>query len=602
MEEIYKLLDYSYMMQQKRKAKEKLLRLKGLQEKKIAVLCGSTFGEIEEFLEVFLLYYGIKPVFFIGEYNRFFEEACFPNEALKEFGPDVILIHITNKNLLYCFNQNEKPAQWLQEEEKRLTQIWKALEEKYHCVIIQNNFEYFLYRAIGNAARIRADGSVKYVDDINRFISAYVSENKNIYVNDVHFLAAYEGLKYWYDDRMWNMYKYPMGMSSMPRYALNIAAIIKSVFGGNKKAVITDLDNTLWGGVIGELGAENIKLGNETPQGESFKLIHEYFKYLSRHGAVLNICSKNEYETGISGLQTAKSVLKENDFVVKKINWKNKHENIKEILCELNLTEDSAVFVDDNPVECDSVKAMLPLTEVVQMTKARDFLDELDALSFFEITEETQEDRLRRQYYMENIERGEVKKQYKNYNDYLKALNMVCYVDSVHDRNLNRVVQLLNKTNQFNFLTRRYTPEEMKELSKKPEVKMLALELQDKFGSNGIVSVSIVRLEGDKAFIDGWVMSCRVFERGLEYVMLELICGICLDYGISVLHGYYRETAKNKKIAHFFDETGFEKKNDDKEDGISEWICRNIDSLSDKCKTGSAAIKQVKINGGGYDE
>lgn len=602
MNEIYRLSDYSYMMRQKREEKEQLLRSKDLQEKRIAVLCGSTFGEIKEFLEIYLLHYGIKPVFLIGEYNRFFEEACFSNDALKEFAPNIIFIHMTNKNLLYRFDSGDTTNQLLMEEEKRLMQMWKALEEQYHCIIIQNNFEYFSYRIIGNMARTCVDGSVKYIDDINRFLSTYVSKNKNIYLNDIHFLASYIGLRNWNDDRMWNMYKYPMGMSSMPRYALSIASIIKSVFGKNKKTIITDLDNTLWGGIIGELGAENIKLGNETPQGESFELIHRYLKYLSKHGIALNICSKNEYETGISGLRSKKSILKEEDFVIKKINWKNKHENIEDILKELNVTGDSAVFLDDNLVECDSVKGMLPSLEVLQMEKVRDFLEEMEAISFFEMTRETQEDRQRNQYYMENVERGEAKKQYQNYDDYLKALHMVCYVDSVHDTNIDRIVQLFNKTNQFNFLTKRYTLEEIKELSEKSGMKVIVLDLEDKFGSNGIVSAAIVRFEREEAFIDGWVMSCRVFERGLELVMMELICKLCLKQNICVLHGYYRETAKNKKIADFFGNMGFEEKSYDQESKKKEWVCKNIHHLLKICKTDHIIIKDEKFNNGGKIE
>lgn len=598
MEDMYKLLEYSYIMRQKSKEKEKLLQSKELQEKRIAVLCGSTFGEIEEFLELFLLYYGIRPIFLIGGYNRFFEEACFHNNILKDFNPDIILIHSTNKNLFYALNPGGEPHQTLQEDKHHLLQIWKALEEQYHCTIIQNNCEYFLYRMIGNAARTHENGNVRYIDEINRFISSYTKEHKNFYVNDIHYLSSYVGLKIWNDDRMWNMYKYPMAMSVMPRYALSIANIIKSIFGKNKKTIITDLDNTLWGGIIGEVGVENIKLGSETPQGEYFQSLHRYLKFLSSQGVVLNICSKNEYNIGIKGIQSTKSILKEEDFAVKKINWKNKYENIKEIVEELNLAADSVVFMDDNPVECDSVKAMVPEIETLQMANVRNFLEKMDALSFFEITTSSGEDQLRNQYYKENIARGEEKRRYKDYKEYLNALHMICYVDRVHGDNIERVVQLLNKTNQFNFLAKRYTLEEITILSQMPEIKMFVLDVKDKFGSNGIVSIAIVRFKGEEAYIEGWVMSCRVFERGIELAMLNLICESCQEQNVHVLHGYYRETSKNIKIAHFFKEIGFEEANEDKENRTSEWVCRNIKSLKKRCKANHITMKQSK----GLDE
>ena len=590
--EVYKFLDYSYMMKQKNKEREKLLQSTNLQEIKIAVLCGATFGIIEEFLEVFLLHYGIKPTFFIGEYNRFFEEACFPNERLKEFAPDIVLIHVTNKNLLGSTNLNGILTQSLAEEQQRLIQIWEALEEQYHCVIIQNNFEYFLHRIIGNAARYHRDGVVKYIDDINQFITSYAS-NDNLYINDIHFLSAYVGLDNWYDDRMWSMYKYPVSMVVAPRYALNVANIIKSVLGKNKKTIITDLDNTLWGDIIGEVGVDNIKLGNETAQGEMFSLLHQHLKYLSKHGIILNICSKNEYETGMSGIHSDKSILHEEDFIIKKINWNEKYINIKEIMKQLNLYEEAAIFIDDNLVECDSVKNMIPEVEVLQMSSVGKFIKERDVLSFFELTAETREDEQRIQYYKGNEARNEQKKQYANYEEYLESLNMVCYVDKVGDKNIDRVVQLINKTNQFNFLTKRYTKEEMIETIQKQNTVTFTLELEDKFGSNGIVSVAIIRMDEAAAYIDDWVMSCRVFERGLEFVMLRLICELCAGHRIDSLYGYYRKTTKNIKIAHFFKDVGFEQKGCGQEEEVEEWICNDIGSLLNKCSRDNIELRWV---------
>lgn len=592
--DVYDFLDYSYMMQNKHKEKERLLQSADLREIRVAVLCGSTFGEIQDFLEIFLLYYGIKPCFYIGEYNRFFEEACFPNKALKEFEPEIILIHMTNKNLFYQKQIYETSEQALAEDEHRLTQIWQSLEERYHCTVIQNNFEYFLYRMIGNTARTRKDGSVNYIDRLNQFITAYVQEHQHLYVNDIHFLSAYVGLTKWFDDRMWNMYKYPMSMSVMPQYALNIANIIKSVLGRNKKTIITDLDNTLWGDVIGEVGADNIKLGSETPQGEAFALLQWYLKYLSKHGVLLNICSKNEYETGMSGLRSKKSVLQEKDFVVSKINWNEKYVNIEEILKELNLLGDSAVFMDDSQIECDSVKAMLPGVEVLQVKKIGLLLKKMEELSFFEITAETKEDEQRIQYYKGNAARNEEQKRYQNYDEYLKSLNMICNVDQVHDGNIDRVVQLFNKTNQFNFLTKRYTLEEMAKLAHMPDIAIPVLELEDKFGSNGIVSVAVIRFAQADAYIDGWIMSCRVFERGLEFVMLKLICELCRQREAHILHGYYHQTPKNAKISSFFRELGFLKGNFNQKDDLQEWICKDVGNLFEMCATDNIAIRRVR--------
>ena len=592
--DVQEFLDYSYMMQNKHKEKDRLLQSEDLREIKIAVLCGSTFGEIQDFLEIFLLHYGLKPCFYIGEYNRFFEEACFPNTELKEFEPEIILIHVTNKNLFYQLQTYEVSEQALVEDKYRFTQIWQSLEEQYHCTIIQNNFEYFLYRMIGNAARTHKDGSINYIDKLNRFIAAYMQEHQHLYINDIHFLSARVGLLKWYDDRMWSMYKYPMAMSVMPQYALNIANIIKSVLGRNRKTIITDLDNTLWGDVIGEVGADNIKLGSENPQGESYALLQWYLKYLSKHGVLLNICSKNEYETGMSGIRSPKSILSEDDFVVNKINWNEKYVNINEILNDLNLLEDSAVFMDDNQMECDSVKAMLPGIEVLQVKNIGQFLNKMEELSFFEISAETKEDEQRNQYYKNNVARSEAQKHYQNYDEYLKSLNMVCYVDQVYEGNIDRIVQLFNKTNQFNFLTKRYTREAIETLVRMPDIIIPVLELEDKFGSNGIVSVAVIRFGHADVYIDGWIMSCRVFGRGLEFAMLKLICELCRRKEINILHGYYRQTAKNTKISSFFQKLGFQKGNFKQETGTQEWICRDINRLWETCTTDNIIIRYIE--------
>lgn len=584
MTELYKFLDYSYMMKQKNKEKEKLLQSGELNEKKIAVLCGSTFGDIKEFLEIFLLYYGIKPVFYIGEYNRFYEEAVFSNEGLDKFSPDIVFIHMTNRNLLWDYDFNS-----LEDDKRRLREIWDSLKEKYHCIIIQNNFEYFKYRIIGNAARTYTDGNLKYIDDLNQFISNFALKSKNFFINDINYLSSYVGLQKWSSEKLWNMYKYPMTMDEIPRYALNIANIVKSIYGKNKKTIITDLDDTLWGGKIGEVGSENIKLGNETPQGEVFTMLHRYLKYLLLHGMVLNICSKNEYEVGMSGINCVKSVLKEKDFAVKKINWRNKVDNIEDILKELSLLPSSAIFIDDSSVECDSIATMIPDIETIQVTDIKSFLDKMDVLSYFEVTQITQEDKQRSQYYVDNVQRNQERNKYKSYDEYLKTLKMVSYVDTINNGNIDRVVQLMNKTNQFNFLTKRYTLETMMELINRQSIKTFVLDLEDKFGSNGIVSVAIIRIESETAYIDDWVMSCRVFERGLEYVMLKLICKTCIEEGVNTLYGYYYRTEKNMKIANFFNNMGFERV--DNENKITKWICRDINRLLEKSENNNIMIQ-----------
>ena len=309
MDDLYELIDYSEMLKNKKRLKEKFLQNPACIEKRIAVLCGSTFGEIKEFIEIFLLYHGIKPIFWEGNYNRFYEEACFPNKELSDFSPEFILLHMTSKNLLYHEEPSLDYERLLQKEKQRLSHIWESLAETYQCDIIQNNFEYFPYRIIGNAAKVDKGGNVRYIDNINDFVTVYAEHHKYFRVNDIHYLSSYIGLVNWYDDRMWNLYKCPMAMEAMPRYALSIANIIKSVLGRNKKAIITDLDNTLWGGVVGDDGVENLEIGQETSMGQVFTEFQEYIKAHKDLGIMLNVVSKNDEENAIAGLNHLRAII-----------------------------------------------------------------------------------------------------------------------------------------------------------------------------------------------------------------------------------------------------------------------------------------------------
>jgi FkbH-like protein len=575
------LLNYSYIMKHKGQLRESLLENNNLRELRIAVLCGATFGVVQDFLEIFLLINGIKPVFWIGGYNRIYEDACFKNDSLCDFKPEIILVHMSNRNLLSGFGGTDEES--LENEKLRLEQIWDGIRVHYKCTIIQNNFEFFPYRVIGNAARIYKNGNVRFINQLNSFIDSHAEAQSDLYVNDVQYMAAYYGGQIWSDHRMWDLYKYPMSMDVTPAYANNIANLIKSILGENKKLVITDLDNTLWGGIIGDDGLDGIKIGSETAQGEGYTRLQNYIKAFSKCGTLLGICSKNEEDIAMQGLQSKKSVLHESDFISKRINWNPKSENISEMLVELNLLEDSAIFIDDNPMELLEVASGHPKITVISSESPDNLINEFEVRSFFEMTSRTEEDKNREKYYRNEKKRAESAARYKDYGEYLSSLEMRCVVDNVNKSNIERVTQLFNKTNQFNFLTVRYTKEELEELCSKDEVRSFVLELDDKFGSNGIVSVAVVKMSDEYADIIGWIMSCRVFNRDLEYVMLGLICRQAMVEGKNILRGYYRETDKNKKICDFYPSVGFHKVGTFNENKVKKFECSDLERIKDYC-------------------
>ncbi|MEG1049758.1 MAG: HAD-IIIC family phosphatase, partial [Oscillospiraceae bacterium] len=300
-----------------------------------------------------------------------------------------------------------------------------------------------------------------------------------------------------------------------------LAKIIKSALGKNKKSVVLDLDNTLWGGIIGDDGVEGITIGNEAPAGMSYTEFQSYLKKLSQLGIMLNVCSKNELDIAKKGFtQRKEAPLSVDDFICFKANWEPKHINIKNIATEINIGEDSLVFIDDNPAEREIVMQSLPSVTVPNVSCPEDYIKAIDRAGFFEITGFTKDDAKRNEMYKQNVMRAEAENSFVDYTDYLLSLDMTGEIGKFSPAHSERITQLINKTNQFNFTTRRYTQGEIDEiiLDKSHYISAYA-KLVDKFGDNGITTCLIARVDSGVANIDLWVMSCRVFKRHLEYAM-----------------------------------------------------------------------------------
>lgn len=558
------MLDSPYEARQillkKRQLKKDLLLQPNLQEKKIAILSGSTIGVIKNILELFLLQSEIKPTFYEGQYSRYYEESIFENKELDEFKPDIIYIHTSTKNI----SSYPHPAD-AKEQTENLTDItyhkfetvWNSLSSKYHCPIIINNFEQLPYRIMGNADSYNPNGRNTFIRNLNDLLYKYVNSHRNIYVNDINYLSSRFGLEKWEDPANWYLYKYALSMDAIPDLCHNISQIIKSIYGKNKKALVLDLDNTLWGGVIGDDGVENIQLGIENPKGMAYSAFQEYLKGVAELGVMLTACSKNEEKTAESGFSHPSSILKRNDFIAFKANWDPKHSNIEAIAKEINIGIDSLVFVDDNPAEREIVKGFLPNVEVVNISTPEHYIRELDRNGFFEITSLSPEDLLRNETYKQNAARESFQTAFTDYEEYLKSLNMVFHVGSFTDSNIQRVTQLINKTNQFNFTTRRYTETEITDIAKNSSYLTFWGRLEDRFGDNGIVTAMIVKIDGKQAVIDLWVMSCRVFKRDIEYALLDCLIQKLKEKGVEKLIGMYRQTAKNIILKDFYADLGF---------------------------------------------
>lgn len=554
--------DSAYILKNKRSIKKELIAGNDFAlKKKIAVLGGSTTSEIVNILELFLLNYGIKAEFYQSEYNRYWQDACFENKELEEFSPDVIFIHTTNQNLLKKdFSPNctkEQIGAELDNELDHFTQMWEKISSVYKCPIIQNNFELPYYRLLGNADCSNIGGKTRYINELNLKFSDYAANNASFYINDIAYLSASYGLEKWSDPYYWHMFKYALCVPAIPEFAFNVANIIKSIFGMNKKALSLDLDNTLWGGVVGDDGVGGIEIGQETPMSQVYSEFQGYVKSHKDLGIMLTVCSKNDYENAIAGLKHPQSVLCPDDFVAIKANWEPKDKNLVDTANELNILPESIVFVDDNPAERAIARGQIPKMQVPEIDRVENYIKIIDRNGYFEVTNYSQDDAKRVEMYKANAQRAQAQKSFENYEDYLLSLEMSAEILPFCELYLARIAQLTNKSNQFNLTTKRYTLEQIRTASENSDCITLYGKLADKFGDNGVVSVVIGSIKECALHIDLWLMSCRVLKRDMEYAMLDTLVEKCRSCGISTIYGYYYPSAKNAMVKNLFADFGF---------------------------------------------
>lgn len=596
MKELQYPFDAGYILKKKKSIKKQLLADNMPRvEKKIAILGGSTTNDIRDITELFLLDYGIKPQFYMSEYNRYWQDAVFDNPELQEFAPDIVFIHTTNRNIIKypdVTSTREEADAIFADQLSHFETMWKAIADKYHCPVIQNNFEQPYFRLMGNRDCFDYRGRVNFINRLNMAFADYAESHEGFYINDINYLSACYGIDKWSEPAAWHMYKYAMCIPAIPDFAFNLAGIIKSVFGKNRKSLVLDLDNTLWGGVVGDDGVDGIEIGQETHMGQVYSEFQKYLALVKNTGVMLTVCSKNEEENAIAGLKHPEGILKPEDFIIIKANWDNKDRNIEAIANELNIGLDALVFLDDNPAERAIVSSQLPMVAVPEMTAPEDYIRTVDRSHFFEITSFSGDDLKRNEMYKKNAERAAMQSQFADYGEYLTSLDMVGVIDDFLPVYLPRITQLTNKSNQFNLTTRRFTTSEMEEVFADESYIRLYGKLTDKFGDNGIVSVVIGKINGDTLDVILWLMSCRVLKRDMEYAMLDNLVERAAQKGIREIKGYYYPTAKNKMVKELYADFGFTKISED-EEGNTVW---SLETAGYKTKNNYIKVERNKEN------
>ena len=567
-------LDTAQLLSKKRRIRRELLaQLPNPLHKNIAILGGSTTNEVADQLGLFLLRYGIEAAFYQSEYGRYWQDAMFGTPELDAFAPDVIYIHTNWRNIETFPTTASTPAEideMLEAEYNRFAAMWQALADKFHCPIIQNNFDRPNYRLLGNRDVWDLHGRTNFLARLNQKFYAYAASHENFFINDIDYLSADYGLTAWGDAFYWHMYKYAMCLDAIPSLANSLANIIKSIYGRNKKVLALDLDNTLWGGVVGDDGVDGIAVGPEVPEGQVYAEFQSYCKALKSIGVVLAVDSKNDEENALAGLNHPDGVLRPDDFVAIKANWDPKDRNLQAIAEELNLGVDSFVFADDNPAERAIVAAQLPGVETPALDGAENYIKMLDHGGYFEVTALSGEDLKKTELYHANAERRRAQAAFADYGAYLDSLAMKATIRPFEPLYLQRIAQLTNKSNQFNLTTLRCSEEDIRAMSTDPAWLCLYGKLEDRFGDNGVVTVVAGQQEGALLHLRLWLMSCRVLKRGMEDAMMDAVVADAAARGVKTICGYYYPTAKNAMVKEFYAEMGFARIKAD-ENGNTVW-------------------------------
>ena len=570
-------LNINFLLNKTLSIKNKILKKKKIFFKnkiKVYVLNGSTSKKLIDILEIFLLNYGILPEFKFSEFDRYYETALFKKQEIIDFKPDIIYIHTSFFNLKFLNNSIDNTQDFkeaLKKEFDIFRSIWEALDD-LNCTIIQNNFEFPYFRANGNFDAITLNGKTNYVLQINKLFAEHSLKNQKLLINDINYLSALYGLESWYDYRLWFSYKYAFSFKVLPYVSYSLFSLIKLTIGDSKKALITDLDNTLWGGIIGEEGFENIKLGNEDAISESFLEVQNFIKKLSDLGIILGINSKNDYKKAIKGFKNKNSILKEKDFSIIKANWLPKNINMQEIIKFLNIAEDQIVYIDDSKFEREIIKKnfkKMSVPNVKNPEEAINFILFLDRNYYFQKNTFTKEDKNRNVNFQQIKKWQNKKKNYHNYEDFLNKMKMTSKIYRYDEKIFERIFQLINKTNQFNLLKSRVLSPELKKQLKSKETIFICADLIDKFVNYGITNIIIGNIEKKICKINHWVMSCRVFDRTFENFIFNKFVEVCNNKKINKIIAKFIFSEKNIKFKNIYYDLGFNLLN--KNDKYSKW-------------------------------
>ncbi|MGD0777779.1 MAG: HAD-IIIC family phosphatase [Candidatus Solibacter sp.] len=528
----------------------------GLLQQRWAILRSFTVEPVLPVLKAGAYAAGIALETHLGEFNAYAQEILDPASTLYTFQPDAVILALQTRDLAPGLWRGEPAADDI------LTRFgdWIATFRKYSkAALIVHSLDVPALPSAGILDAQREDNAAESIQRINRGLRALAGQYRGVYILDYHALVARHGRESWSDARKWLSVRLPVSSANLPHLAAEWLRFLHPLAGKVAKCVAADLDNTLWGGVIGEDGMNGIHLGAEYP-GAAFQELQRALLDLSRRGILLAVCSKNNPADAMEALSGHPGMLLQpRDFAAMRINWNEKAQNLREIAAELNIGLDTIAFLDDNPVERQQVREQAPETIVIRLPEdPMDYARAVRDCPWFERLALSDEDRRRGAYYAAQRERAELQRSVTSKEDFYRSLEQVAEIAPVDAQTLARVSQLTQKTNQFNLTTRRYTEQQIAVMAATPNWRVWSLRVRDRYADNGLVGVAIARIDGEVCEIDSFLMSCRVIGRTLETALLAHLAADARERGAKVLQGWLLPTKKNAPAREFYREHGFE--------------------------------------------
>lgn len=504
---------------------------------------------------------GIRLNVFDADYNQIDAQVMAPDSGLYRFAPQGVLLQMCTEKLQEAFYDRppEARASFAEDTYARIRQIWSRIGSRIPATVLQCNFPLIDDGVFGQFGNKTEQSFLFQQRKLNYLLMQGCQEAKNTFLIDLDALQTALGRSTFADPKLYYVAKMPISLAALPAAAKLVVDVVRSLQGAVKKCLVLDLDNTLWGGVIGDDGLSGIQIG-ELGTGHAFSDFQKWLKELKNRGILLTVCSKNNEDTAKEPFEKhPEMVLRLEDFSMFVANWEDKARNIRTIQQSLNIGMDSMVFLDDNPFERELVRTMIPEITVPELPEDPAlYLQYLRGLDLFETASYSREDAGRTEQYREKAQRAAFEAAFQSYDDYLEALQMRASAAAFDPFHYPRIAQLTQRSNQFNLRTVRYTEAEIEALAQDDSRIGLYFTLKDKFGDHGLISVVVLEKQPeDTLFISEWLMSCRVLKRGMEEFIVDKILSVAAQQGFRRVVGEYIPTPKNAMVKDLYEQLGF---------------------------------------------